>query len=377
VIKDKKILVVGAGNAGRPAANLLNYLGNSVRVSDNKDFNSLPKKSKNKIKELEKKGIVFELGTHIFDSVLWADAIFVSPNIPYDSDIRKFIENSRLKKDIKEITTSDIGEILNNLIKLPMIGIAGTDGKTTTTNMINQVMESESFRTLVFSSLQDSLVIEGLVDMVVNEENQSKDFAIFELPHGTIRMAQGLELCVGVVTNLTPDHMDEFKTYEEYIDRNFSIKGLIHSNGVLVANGNDPIISQRLDEINTEYILYGLGTPQTVKFNGKTYSPADIDLDISVKDVKLRGLDGSSFNVISNAIPTAICTNCGEIFCNCGNFQRKIIKPFNININLNVPGLFNIENTISTMATALILGFEVDYIKNKLESFQGDRKSVV
>lgn len=371
VIKDKKILVVGAGNAGRPAANLLNYLGNSVRVSDSKDFNSLPKKAKNKIKELEKKGIVFELGTHIFDSVLWADAIFVSPNIPYDSDIRKFIKNSRLKKDIKEITTSDIGEILNNLIKLPMIGIAGTDGKTTTTNMINQVMESESFRTLVFSSLQDSLVIEGLVDMVVNEENQSKDFAIFELPHGTIRMAQGLELCAGVVTNLTPDHMDEFKSYEEYIDRNFSIKDLIHSNGVLVANGNDPIISQQLDEINTEYILYGLGTPQTVQFDGKTYSPADIDLDISVKDIKLRGLDGSSFKVISNAIPTAICTNCGEILCNCGNFQRKILKPFNINISLNAPGLYNIENAISTMATTLVLGFELDYIKNKLESFKG------
>lgn len=371
VIKDKKILVVGAGNAGRPAANLLNYLGNSVRVSDNKDFNSLPKKAKNKIKELEKKGIIFELGTHIFDSVLWADAIFVSPNIPADSDIRKFIEKSRLKKEINEVTTSDIGEILNDLIKLPMIGIAGTDGKTTTTNMINQVMESESFKTLVFSSLQDSLVIEGLVDMVVNEENQSKDFAIFELPHGTIRMAHGLELCAGVVTNLTPDHMDEFKNYEDYINRNFSIKDLIHSKGVLVANGNDPIISQRLDEIDTAYISYGLGTPQTVQFNGKTYSPADIELDILAKDVKLRGLDGSSFNVISNALPMAICKNCGEILCKCGNFQRKFTKPFNININLNVPGLFNIENAISTMATALILGFELDYIKNKLESFTG------
>lgn len=371
VIKDKKILVVGAGNAGRPAANLLNYLGNSVRVSDSKEYNSLPKKAKNKIKELEKKGVIFELGTHIFDSVLWADAIFLSPNIPADADIKKFIETARLKKDIKEITTSDIGEILNDLIKLPMIGIAGTDGKTTTTNMINHVMESESFRTLVFSSLQDSLVIEGLVDMVVNEENQSKDFAIFELPHGTIRMAQGLELCAGIVTNLTPDHMDEFKNYEDYIVRNFSIKDLIHSNGVLVVNGNDPIISQRLSEIDTEYISYGLGTPQTVQFNGKTYPPADIDLNIRVQDVKLKGLDGSSFNVVSSAIPTVVCKNCGKILCKCGNFDRKIIKPFNINLKLNVPGLYNIENAISTMTTALVLGFELDYIKDKLESFKG------
>ena len=371
MIKDKKILVIGAGNAGRPAANLLNYLGNQVRVSDFKDYNSLPKKARNKIKELEKKGINFELGTHIFDSVLWADAIFVSPNIPADSDIRKFIENSRSKNDIKEITTSDIGEILNNLIKLPMVGIAGTDGKTTTTNMINHVLKSESFRTLVFSSLQDSLVIEGLVDMVVNEETQSKDFAIFELPHGTIRMAQGLEICAGVLTNLTPDHMDEFKNYEDYIGRNFSIKDLVHPAGILIANGDDPIINQRLNQIDTEYILYGLGTPQTIEFNGQTYPPAEVDLDIVAENIKLNGMDGTSFDVVSTGLPTAICKNCREIICKCGNFQRKIVESFKINITLNVPGFFNIENALSSMATALVLGFEMDYIKDKLESFNG------
>jgi len=366
-----KILVVGAGNAGRPAANLLNYLGNQVRVSDLKEYNSLPRKARNKIKELEKKGIIFELGTHIFDSVLWADAIFISPNIPADSDIRKFIEKSRLKKDIKEITTSDIGEILNKLMKLPMVGIAGTDGKTTTTNMIDHVLKSESFRTMVFSSLQDSLVIEGLVDMVVNEENQSKDFAVFELPHGTIRMAQGLEICAGVLTNLTPDHMDEFKNYEDYIGRNFSIKDLVHPAGILIANGDDPIINQRLNQIDTEYILYGLGTPQTIEFNGQTYPPAEVKLDIIAENIKLKGMDGTSFDVVSTGLPTAICNNCVEVRCKCGNFQRKMVESFKININLNVPGFFNIENALSTMATALVLGFEMDYIKAKLESFNG------
>ena len=371
MIKDKKILVIGAGNAGRPAANLLNYLGNQVRVSDLKDFNSLPRKARNKIKELETKGIVFELGTHIFDSVLWADAIFISPNIPENSDIRKFIKDSSSKKDIKEITTSDIGEILNNLIKLPMVGIAGTDGKTTTTNMINHVLKSESFRTMVFSSLQDSLVIEGLVDMVVNKEMESKDFAVFELPHGTIRMAQGLEICGGVLTNLTPDHMDEFNDYEDYISRNFSIKELVHPEGVLIANGDDPIISQRLDQINTEYILYGLGTPQTIEFNGQTYHAPDIDLDITAENIKLNGLDGTSFDVVSTGFPTALCKKCGEIKCHCGDFQRKMVEPFSERINLNVPGFFNIENALSSMATALVLGFEMEYIKTKLESFNG------
>lgn len=371
LIKNKKILVVGAGNAGRPVANLFNYLGNQVRVTDQKEYNSLPKKAKNKINKLEKQGVEFELGTHIFSSVLWADAIFVSPNIPEHADIRKFIQKSRDKKNFQEISTSDIGEILNKLISLPMVGIAGTDGKTTTTNMINHVLESDTFKTLVFSSLQDSLVIEGLVDMVVSGENKSKDFAIFELPHGTIRMAQGLELCTGVLTNLTPDHMDEFKDYEEYIDRNFSIKDLIHPLGVLVANGDDPIISNLLNEIDKEVILYGMGNHQTIEFEGESFTAADINLNITARDVEMNGLNGSSFKVVSLGIPTAVCVSCGKVFCSCGNFQRKILDEFNLTLNLQVPGLFNIENALSTMAIALVLGFDINYIKEKLESFTG------
>jgi UDP-N-acetylmuramate--alanine ligase len=370
VITGKKILIVGAGNAGRPAANLLNYLGNEVRVSDNKNFNSLPKKARKKIKELEKKGVNFELGTHIFDSVKWADAIFISPNIPEDSDIYKFIERTSKNKEITKITTSDIGKILNSLIKIPMVGIAGTDGKTTTTNMINYALE-EYFNTLVFSSLEDSLVIEGLVELVVNEETQSKDFAIFELPHGTIRMAEGLELCSGVVTNLTPDHMDEFDSYEDYIQRNFSIKDLIHPSGVLIMNGDDPVISNRLDQLPTEKVLYGLGNSQSLEYEWDLYDPVEIDLNVTATDIDLKGLDGSSFTFISNKIPTALCANCGKIPCQCGDFQRKYAGPFNISMHLKVPGSLNIENALATLATGLVLGLELDSIKTRLESFPG------
>lgn len=370
MITGKKILVVGAGNAGRPAANLLNYLGNEVRVSDNKSFNELPRKAKVKVKELEKRGVSFELGTHIFDSVRWADAIFISPNIPATADICKYIEKVSTTQEINKITTSDIGEILNTLIKIPMVGIAGTDGKTTTTNMINYVLE-ESFNTLVFSSLQDSLVIEGLVELVVNEETQSKDFAIFELPHGTIRMAEGLELCSGVVTNLTPDHMDEFDSYGEYIKRNFSIKDLIHPSGVAVLNGDDPVIAQGRDQLNTEYVFYGMGNSQPLEFDGESYPAADVKLNLTARNMELNGLDGSTFTFVCSKIPTAVCAKCGKVPCQCGDFQRKYVGPYKTSINLQVPGSLNIENALATLAAGLVLGLELDYLQKRLESFSG------
>nr|WP_282731282.1 Mur ligase family protein [Methanobacterium alcaliphilum] len=251
-----------------------------------------------------------------------------------------------------------------------MIGIAGTDGKTTTTNMINFALD-ESFNTLIFSSLQDSLVIEGLVDLVVNKKTQSKDFAVFELPHGTIRMADGLELCSGVLTNLTPDHMDEFASYDEYIQRNYSVTDLLHDNGVLILNGDDPIITHQAQKLDKEHIFYGMGTPQIVEFEGVTYTPLDVELDITANDVELKGLDGSSFDLKIASIPTAICDNCGEINCKCGNFQRKYVGPYDCRMELKIPGTFNIENALATIAIGMIIGLEFDYLKDRIESFNG------
>ncbi|MGL6299143.1 MAG: hypothetical protein ACRC1M_08260, partial [Methanobacteriaceae archaeon] len=166
MIHNKKVLIVGAGNAGRPAANLFHYLGNEVIVSDSNSYENLPKKAKLKIDGLKDKGIIFELGFHRNDLLDWADYVFISPNIPKHIDfIKKILEvssknskdskdskNSKDSKDYKDskanndlnakknaknlhlISTEDIGNILNSLIKIPMVGIAGTDGKTTTTN---------------------------------------------------------------------------------------------------------------------------------------------------------------------------------------------------------------------------------------------------
>jgi UDP-N-acetylmuramoylalanine--D-glutamate ligase len=207
VIRGKKILIIGAGNAGRPAAHLLNYLGNDVIISDIKEFEHLPKKARKKIEELKEKGIAVELGSHVNEHAMWADVVFVSPNVPKHSEIRRFIDECKENYEIREIDSRDIGKMINSLIKMPMIGIAGTDGKTTTTNMTNYTL-SDKYESLFFSSLQNSLVIEGLVDFIVENGTGNKDFAVFELPHGTIRMLDGLEICAGILTNLTPDHMD-------------------------------------------------------------------------------------------------------------------------------------------------------------------------
>ncbi|MGZ7069864.1 MAG: Mur ligase family protein [Methanobacterium sp.] len=372
VISGKKVLIIGAGNAGRPAAHLLNYLGNDVIISDIKEFDELPKKAKKKLKDLMDKGIAVELGTHMNEHAMWADVVFISPNVPKNAEVRNFIYKCEENYEIKEIGTKDIGRMINSLIKIPMIGIAGTDGKTTITNMTEFTLD-DKYNTLVFSSLENSLVIEGLVDFIVENGTGSTDFAVFELPHGTIRMVNGLELCLGVLTNLTPDHMDEFNSYEEYVERNVGIKDLLHENGILIANGDDPIVSRLAPKFEEkEVIYYGFDEPREVLNEGKIYPhKLNIYYDILAEDIELKGLYGSEFTVKTGRIPTVLCKNCGNMCCNCDNFDRKYREPISMRIKIRVPGSCNIENAIATFATDMALDFDPKYIKDKIEKFPG------
>lgn len=380
MISGKKVLIVGAGNAGRPVANLFNYLGNEVVVTDSTTFDKLPKKAQNNIKILENRGVAFDLGHHDYNLLNSIDAVYVSPNIPKTVDFIKKIYELAERGKFDIIENKDVGKTLNTLIAIPMIGIAGTDGKTTTTNMINFALEG-MFNTLVFSSLQNSLVIEGLVEMIVNSKSKNKELAVLELPHGTIRMAEGLELDACVITNLTPDHMDEFNSYEEYIERNIAIEKLLKDNGLVLANGDDPIISKRLGAFSHDYIVYGLNNPNTIEFEGKKYynnigdnNSDDIEnlcYDVVATDIKLNGLDGSSYKIKSKEIPTLVCDNCGSNNCSCGNYSRKTLPSFEREVNIKVPGMINVENSLATIISSLIMGIDLDDAINRIANFNG------
>jgi UDP-N-acetylmuramoylalanine-D-glutamate ligase len=368
MIKDTKILVVGAGNAGRPAAQLLNYLGNDVRLIDKKKYAELPPKAKNQLENLESSGIILELGKNPKKDIKWAESVFISPNIPKDAKIRELIREEQKKKDMKEISTADIGRILNSLVRMPIIGVAGTDGKTTTTNLIFHCFK-QNYNPLLFSSLQDSLVIEGLIRLIISDTEEEFDLAVLELPHGTIRMTEGLEISVGVVTNLTPDHMEEFDSYLDYIQRNLSIKDLLHDHGILVVNGDDPILSQaHLDSHETIY--YGLNQPKIIEYNGEVYkNTVKTQLNLVADQINDKGLLGSEFRVKIFQIPTLICENCKQINCECGDFKRKYTDYQTTNIKISLPSIFNIENTLATLATILAWGYDLETAKTCVESF--------
>jgi UDP-N-acetylmuramyl tripeptide synthase len=89
------------------------------------------------------------------------------------------------------------------------------------------------------------------------------------------------------------------------------------------------------------------------------------------EDIELKGLYGSEFTIKTQKIPTIVCRNCGQMCCNCDNFERKYREPCILNIKLKVPGMCNIENALAVVATDMALDFDLEYIKDKIENFPG------
>ena len=86
-----KCVVIGAGNAGRPAARILNYAGHQVQITDKKKLDQFPESVQNTLKKMEEEGVNLQLGWDDPTNIEDVDAVYISPNIPKYSKIRHYL----------------------------------------------------------------------------------------------------------------------------------------------------------------------------------------------------------------------------------------------------------------------------------------------
>ena len=208
-------LVVGAGNASRPVARLLNYLGNKVIVTDLKNLTDFKIEFQRSLKEMESEGVILDLNNQNpnLDGI---DAVYMPPTLPETAPIAKLINDS----DVKILTNEEFSKIVQDLIPVDIIGITGTMGKTTTTFITTSIFKSAGYNVWSCSSLVNNLVSEAIIDGIVKGKANECDIAIFELPHGTIGLLNKLNVKIGLLTNIAEDHLSEFGgSVEKYQER--------------------------------------------------------------------------------------------------------------------------------------------------------------
>lgn len=208
-------LVVGAGNASRPVARLLNHLGHNVIITDLKEIKEFKSDVQRILIQMENEGITLDLGNKN-PNLNNVEAVYAPPTLPDSAPIAKLIKES----DVDVLTNKKFSKIVNDLIPVDIIGITGTMGKTTTTFITTSLFKQAGYKVWSCSSLVNNLVSEAIIDGIVKGKADDCDIAIFELPHGTIGLLNSLNIKIGLLTNIAEDHLSEFGgSLEKYQQR--------------------------------------------------------------------------------------------------------------------------------------------------------------
>ncbi|WP_295589211.1 Mur ligase family protein [uncultured Methanobrevibacter sp.] len=262
-------LVVGAGNASRPVARLLNHLGHDVVITDLKDKSEFKIEFQRSLNQLEKEGVKLDMANKN-PSVEGFDAVYMPPTLPDSAPIAQKIAES----DLKILTNEEFSEMVNDLIPVDIIGITGTMGKTTTTFITTSLFKQAGYKVWSCSSLVNNLVSEAIIDGIVTGKANECDIAIFELPHGTIGLLNRLDIKIGLLTNIAEDHLSEFGgSLELYQQRKLVLQAM---SSTFIANNSCRDI---IEKVRDDALYYALD--EDVDFKG---SVGDKSLTVNYAD---------------------------------------------------------------------------------------------
>jgi len=225
-IKDRKFLVVGLGKSGMASALFLKERGGIVTVTDSKPIDAIGKAAK-RLKALDVK---IEAGGHSRETFLDSDIIILSPGVPMSIQP---IQEAR-EQGIRVI--SEI-ELAYNFIHAPIIAITGTNGKTTTTTLIGDILKKCQKKVFVGGNIGNPL-IEG-----ITLEGET-EFVVAEVSSFQLEAIEDFRPAIGILLNISPDHLDRYHSYRDYIEAKSRIFLNQKEGDFVVLNADDPLVSK-------------------------------------------------------------------------------------------------------------------------------------
>ena len=235
-VNGKRVTVIGVGVSNTPAIDLLVNLGARVTACDKKTADVLGLLGY----ELTAKGVNLSLGDGYLDHIC-ADYIFRSPGVrPDNNGITEAVANGA-------VLTSEMEEFFD-LCPCPIIGVTGSDGKTTTTTIISEILKADGKKVFVGGNI-------GVPLLPKIDEITPDDFVVVELSSFQL-ITMKKSPSVAVITNITPNHLNWHKDMDEYIDSKLNILKYQKSDDVAVVNYNNEILRNYIPRINSNLCCF-------------------------------------------------------------------------------------------------------------------------
>jgi len=195
---NKRVLVVGLARTGVATALFCAARGARVTATDTRTADELG----DSIAPLREAGVSLELGGHREESLLETDLIIPSPGVPADAPL---LQAARAKG----VTIWSEIELAGRFLKGRLIGITGSNGKTTTTSLTEHILSSAGFPTILAGNIGTPLIS-------CVEQCSDKSITVTELSSFQLELIETFRPNISVFLNLTPDHLDRHHTLEGY-----------------------------------------------------------------------------------------------------------------------------------------------------------------
>lgn len=304
-IQDKKIGILGAGLSGLAAAELAHKLGANVFITD---FNK-----KNKINI---KGIELESGGHS-NKILNSDLIIKSPGISRKSKIMKIILNSSIP------VVSEL-EFASWFTKSFIIALTGTNGKTTTVELINNILKDYGLNTFLGGNIGTPFST-NVLNEISNKKNKKDNFHILEVSSFQLEDIKYFKPNISIILNISPDHLDRYDSFKDYLNAKLNILVNQDQECYAIINNNDLNISNK--KYSAEIINFSFSDNKIIINNSNK--------SINTNAIKLIG----THNYENIAAASIVSNLCGvkekSIINSINNFKPLSHRLEKINIQSN------------------------------------------
>jgi UDP-N-acetylmuramoylalanine--D-glutamate ligase len=299
-LKDKKYLVVGLGKTGISTARFLLGKGAEVAVSDSRAHVGYEKE----LEEFKRNGVKIELGGHTDKTFLRPDTIVLSPGVPFTIPQVQHAQDKGIEV-ISEI------ELASYFLSKPIIAVTGSNGKTTTTTMIYNILKASGLRVFLGGNIGTPLI-------EIAGSDAQFDYILIELSSFQLQGIKDFKPYIAVCLNIYPNHLDHHKDLSEYITSKTKIFSNQTENEIAVINNDDSILTGRLEQIKSKIVTFG----------------KDIEADAHYEE-SVVSYEGDDYDL------------------------RK----------LKLVGKHNIENAMASIIVGRLIGCDTEVIKNSIVEF--------
>lgn len=314
LFKGKKVLVLGLAKSGYAVAKLLLRLGADVTLNEIK-----ARDESAEVKELEALGIKLIFGGHPLELLEtdW-DCIIKNPGIPFDHPF--LLEADRL--GIRIITEVEIAFLIS---EAPIIAITGSNGKTTTTTLVYEMLKESDLDPLIAGNI-------GTVFCEVAEQAESNQWIVAELSSFQLLGTQRFKPAISVLLNIFDAHLDYHRTREHYIQAKLKMFANQDSEDFAVLNADHLDITKIASTLKAEVSWFSTYSKQ----EDDTYHGAYLEDNL----IMYRDKAGQDYEILP----------IGEV---------KLI------------GKHNLENILAAISTSWLAGAKLEAIQAVLRRFRG------